>query len=191
VVGRLRDRTSINTFDLPTEAQWEYASRAGCELSVNIGMDCTAESVNMVGRNTNNRNDGKGDASLTLVTHVGLYIPNAVGIYDMLGNAAEWCVDAYSEKIGLNDNIDPVGGEADGTWNIYNELLYINRVTKGGGVIATEYGSGFIPGIVDSMHSGNQLGFFDYNYSRSASRVTANEATRYLRCGFRVLFIAE
>jgi len=86
-VGRLRARTGLNV-DLPTEAQWEFACRAG-STTIYSG-DCW---------NGYNSDD---------TTHpVGMRIPNAWGLYDMTGNVWEWCLN-YHGSLG-NGLTDPVG----------------------------------------------------------------------------------
>lgn len=109
--GKLRSRTGV-TFDLPTEAQWEYACRAGTDSSLNSGKDISdlgaCAEVNEVARNYHNRNDGKGGYSED--TEVGLYLPNAWGLYDMHGNVSEWCLDWWQDDLSSNLAIDPVGG---------------------------------------------------------------------------------
>ena len=198
-VGLLRSRTPIKTFDLPTEAQWELASKGKCIKSVNVGLDCSSASVNTVGRNINNRSDGMGDASSTTTTYVGLYMPNAFGLYDMLGNAAEWCVDAYRSNLGTSAVTNPKGGTAN--VESYNKA-WIYRVIKGGGVIG---GGGQYLGI---WYFGTLCGnvynnsFMPYDASRSASRATTvtghgssgqdtGESTASIKCGFRVMCYAE
>ena len=88
-VGRLQARTGLN-FDLPTEAQWEYACRAGTTSKYNNGGD-TENDLKLLGRYSGNKSDGKGGYSQH--TKVGSYLPNAWGLYDMSGNAWEWCLD--------------------------------------------------------------------------------------------------
>ena len=89
-------------FDLPTEAQWEYACRAGCGLDHYDGSPNSATddaTLNRMGRQRGN--SGRGSAAVdvlaksleTYTARVGEYLPNAWGLYDMLGNVSEWCKD--------------------------------------------------------------------------------------------------
>ncbi len=113
-MGKLRTLTGYN-FDLPTEAQWEYASRAGTITALNSGKNLTATSFcpNMakVGRYYYNRTDGKGGYSLD--TTVGSYQGNNWGLYDMHGNVYEWCLDWYQSDLGTSPVTDPVGASSD------------------------------------------------------------------------------
>ena len=112
VLGKLRSRTGLN-FDLPTEAQWEYACRAGTTSTYNNGGD-SEDDLKMVGRYSKNVSDGNGGYSRSY-TVVGSYLPNAWGLYDMHGNVYEWCLDrCTSELKGLQeDMIDPKGIKTD------------------------------------------------------------------------------
>ena len=108
-MGKLRARTGL-CFDLPTEAQWEYACRAGTKSAYNNGSD-KEEALLKLGRFALNqkargwwesdaafarhRPDEKGGHS-NHHTVVGSYLPNAWGLYDMHGNVWEWCEDLYS-----------------------------------------------------------------------------------------------
>jgi len=92
-LGVLRCKTS-QAFDLPTEAQWEYACRAGTSSKYNNGGSAVEDLV-VLARCGDNWNDGKGGYSMWYTT-VGAYAPNAWGLYDMHGNAREWCRDRYS-----------------------------------------------------------------------------------------------
>jgi formylglycine-generating enzyme required for sulfatase activity len=119
-LGKLRAKTGL-AFDLPTEAQWEYACRAGTTTALNSGKNLTDvyECPNMmeVGRYNYNRSDGKGDCIEH--TRVGIYLPNAWGLYDMHGNVWEWCLDWFGE---LTSPLADPKGASTGT----------NRVDRGG-----------------------------------------------------------
>ncbi len=125
-MGKLRTKTGL-IFDLPTEAQWEYACRAGTVTALNSGQDLTAtfSDANMteVGRYYSNKSDGKGGDS-TAHTKVGSYRPNAWGLYDMHGNVDEWCLDWLNryEEAAVEDPLGPTEGALHvrvlrgGTW---------------------------------------------------------------------------
>ncbi len=80
-------------FTLPTEAQWEYACRAGTTTPFNTGDKLTTDQANYNG-NYPYKNYPKGKY-LEETTPVGSYSPNAWGLYDMHGNVWEWCQDCY------------------------------------------------------------------------------------------------
>ncbi|MBR5623744.1 formylglycine-generating enzyme family protein [bacterium] len=109
-IGQLRKKAG-NIFDLPTEAQWEYACRAGTATALNSGKDLSnrfeCQEMSEVGRYSRDYFDGKGGYKQH--TTVGSYLPNAWGLYDMHGNVYEWCLDWFSSYEG--DAIDPKGGE--------------------------------------------------------------------------------
>ena len=108
-LGILRAKTD-QPFDLPTEAQWEYACRAGTTSALNDGNNLTNSyedgNMNKLGRYDYNANDGKGGFSEH--TTVGSYMPNAWGLYDMHGNVWEWCLDWW-ERWNGDPVTDPKG----------------------------------------------------------------------------------
>jgi formylglycine-generating enzyme required for sulfatase activity len=83
-------------FRLPTEAEWEYACRAGSTTRFYFGDD--EEQLNQYGWYQNN--------SMDKFQKVGQKLPNAWGLYDMLGNVAEWALDHYEanyfEQLGAS-----------------------------------------------------------------------------------------
>ena len=110
-MGILRAKTGL-TFDLPTDAQWEYACRAGTTTALNSGKNLinatTDASMAAVGRYAGNTGDGKGGYSGQHTT-VGSYLPNNWGLYDMHGNVMELCLDWFLDGLGGNAVVDPVG----------------------------------------------------------------------------------
>ena len=101
-VGRLRERTGLDALDLPTEAEWEYAARAGSEGPTTDGALVSLEArLVALGRYDGNRG-GETHAD------VGSYRPNARGLYDVQGNVFEWCLDRY-DGAKKGDATDPVG----------------------------------------------------------------------------------
>lgn len=101
-LGLLFTKTGLD-FDLPSEAQWEFAARAGngegywgngSKMSIAANKDVNLAKL---GRYQYNREDGQTRAI------VGSYAPNAWGLYDVHGNVWEWCLDRYADNItGLN-----------------------------------------------------------------------------------------
>lgn len=105
-VGVLRKKTGIADFDLPTEAQWEYACRAGTVTDFNDGKDMledSGEAIEAISKIARFNSD-LGDLSCEDVgtevgtAEIGSYKPNSWGLYDMHGNVAEFCADANSPR---------------------------------------------------------------------------------------------
>ena len=112
-MGKLRAKTGLSTFDLPTESQWECACRAGTATALNSGKNLTASencpNMSEVGRYYYNGGGGytqNGDTSVA-TAKIGSYLPNAWGLYDMHGNVLEWCLDWYGTYPGSAQ--DPEG----------------------------------------------------------------------------------
>lgn len=89
-------------FDLPTEAQWEYACRAGKTTALNNGQNLT-DRENCP--NLNGWYSGNSNGKTQLVGRRG---ENAWGLYDMHGNVWEWCRDRYADY-DLKATFDPTG----------------------------------------------------------------------------------
>ena len=107
-IGKFQHHVNGMRFDLPTEAQWEYACRAGTVTALNNGKDLDSSGNNLseVGRWDNNKTDGNGGYAEHTV--VGSYRPNAWGLFDMHGNSWEPCLDWASNDIAF-DCEDPEG----------------------------------------------------------------------------------
>lgn len=88
------------TFRLPTEAQWEYAGRAGSTTLYSFGND--PEELSKYGNC-----EGSGD-HFDVPAPVGTFAPNIWGLFDMQGNVSEWVEDWY-EPYGLLPQTDPSG----------------------------------------------------------------------------------
>lgn len=122
-LGILREKAGLE-FDLPTEAQWEYACRAGTTTALNNGMDLTNvkidSEVNKLGRYWFNDNNCAESSLPTgeLIAHsaVGSYLPNAWGLYDMHGNVWEWCLDWYDKY--PNDEVRDYKGAEKGLYRV-------------------------------------------------------------------------
>lgn len=117
-IGLLRKRTSYKGIDLPTEAQWEYAYRHGKDPNRDDDLQPRPRS---------------DDVNGISVKTVGLGNPNPIGLYDMQGNALEWCLDKPGGGMD-SPCIDPVGADHD----VHGEL---QRVLRGGssGIRYVEY----------------------------------------------------
>ena len=111
-LGRLRTLTGgVFAFDLPCEAQWEFAARAG-NGDGHLGRTDTAVTNADLSRVARNKYNGgqkdwqeppKDVGPEYATANVGTYLPNDWGIYDTLGNVAEWCLDWYQSDITGND----------------------------------------------------------------------------------------
>lgn len=78
---------SVSDYRLPTEAEWEYACRAGTTTAYSFGSEITAKDANY------------RESDMFKPVAVGSYKPNAFGLYDMHGNVWEWCEDWYEEYV--------------------------------------------------------------------------------------------
>lgn len=159
----LRQRTGLK-FDLPTEAQWEYACRAGTAGAWNNGTTIvsTGSDANMslLGRYSGNTSNGTStdrNCNTNLnTTLVGSFLPNAWGLYDMHGNIIEYCLDRISNTpktsdLGALPVTDP-RGVAD---------VLANRVFRGGGCSSPASGcrSSYRTGISYSNQTHARFGF--------------------------------
>ena len=152
-MGRLRARTG-QAFDLPTEAQWEYACRAGTTTALNSGYNLTNVNADArmaeVGRYQYNHPGGYSSSSSVSTdggtAKAGSYLPNAWGLYDMHGNVWEWCLDWYvSSPAGALDPPGAVSGssrvERGGSW--YSCCARLCRsASRGGDNPSGRYGNG-------------------------------------------------
>ena len=109
-MGRIRARTGLGDFDLPTEAQWEYACRAGTTTAYSYGGSANGDYMWYSSSSSSQTHD------------VGTKKANAWGLYDMHGNVWEWCLDWYASNLGTAGVTDPKGASSGSL-----------RVRRGGG----------------------------------------------------------
>jgi len=119
-------RETKQEYRLPSEAEWEYACRAGTTTPFYFGETITGKLANHNASNTY-ADEPKGEYRKE-TTPVGQFPPNAFGLYDMHGNVWEWCADTWHDNYdgaptdgsvwtkNRNDNRSPLRG---GSW--YND----------------------------------------------------------------------
>lgn len=157
----LTEQTGRN-YRLPSEAEWEYACRAGTAAPFHFGARITTEKANFNGNHTYN---GSAEGSYRKMTlPVGSFPPNAFGLYDMHGNVWEWCEDAWHDSY----TGAPTNGSA---W-------------EGGKV-------GLLAGLLGAKAKGSRVlrggsWYFAPRYCRAASRYGYPLGLRGRYVGFRV-----
>ncbi len=107
------------TFRLPTEAEWEYACRAGTMTRYSFGDSLENADKYMWWEGNNGLNGTK---------EVGLKMPNPWGLYDMHGNVLEWCEDRWELPNNRGPQIDPQGPSSGSSFF----FLWTNRAFRGG-----------------------------------------------------------
>ncbi len=117
-------RLTGKEYRLPSEAEWEYACRAGTTTPFHFGETITSELANYNASQTYAQ-EAKGEYTKQ-TTPVGQFPPNAFGLYDMHGNIWEWCADNWHDNYegaptdgsawtqGGDDNLSPLRG---GSWD--------------------------------------------------------------------------
>ena len=117
---KLIQKTGKN-YRLPSEAEWEYACRAGTKTPFSFGDNITTDLVNYDGNYPyNSAPKGKYRQE---TTDVGTFPPNAFGLYDMHGNVCEWCEDDWHENY--------INAPKDGSaWN--SQSGSVRRLLRGG-----------------------------------------------------------
>lgn len=100
-------------YTLPTEAQWEYACRAGTTRAFNNEKNIPTEDQMMIESCPNLDEVGWYKYNSNKTTHpAGQKQPNAWGLYDMHGNVSEWCLDVYWSTYPSTPVTDPTGADS-------------------------------------------------------------------------------
>ncbi|WP_338023070.1 formylglycine-generating enzyme family protein [Argonema galeatum] len=136
--ARLSIKTG-KTYRLPSEAEWEYACRAGTTTPFYFGETITTDLANYNGSSIYG-SEWKGiDRQQT--TDVGSFPPNAFGLYDMHGNVWEWCADSYHENYNgatSDGSVWESGGNnirlvRGGSW--FNSPAYCRSASRNSGAL--------------------------------------------------------
>lgn len=144
-LARWLSKTEQRVYQLPTEAQWEYAARAGVRTRYPHGDDPAGlvAVANIFDAHAKPlwpdfaAHAAAGDDGYAFTAPVASFQPNAFGLYDMLGNAWEWTQDFHDETYYARSPVDDPQGPADGsvyvrrggswhTWPLYARLSYRN-----------------------------------------------------------------
>ena len=149
-------------YRLPTEAEWEYACRAGTTTPFHFGETITPSLVNYNG-NYPYANAPKGEYRRQTVD-VNNFTPNTWGLHQMHGNVWEWCLDEYTDNYSKKtSNLKNNGGEPSGDMNV-NDNDNRSYLLRGGSWI------------------------YDAIYCRSAYRSRYIAQNQIDLSGFRVVF---
>jgi len=158
---RISNKTG-KEYRLPSEAEWEYACRAGTTTTFHFGETITPELVNYDGNNP--YGDAPKGKYRQKTTEVGSFkLANAFGLYDMHGNVWEWCADDW------HDNYEGAPTDA---------AIWINEIMN--------YEA---PETLKLLRGGSWLS--DAGYCRSAYRIKYSASFHYSDSGFRFVCVVR
>jgi formylglycine-generating enzyme required for sulfatase activity len=154
---RLSERGGLR-YTLPSEAQWEYACRAGTTTPFSFGETLTPDIANYDGNYTYEA--GPKGSYRKETTTVADFPANAWGLHDMHGNVLEWCLDVWHP----NHQGAPIDGSSRGD-GIGSNSPEIRRLLRGGSWIysprycRSAYRGGWLPGLRASVVGFRLCGF--------------------------------
>jgi len=148
LIAKLNQTESVDVYRLPTEAEWEYACRAGTTTRWSFGED-----LNKLGEYAWHHGNTRVVTVDEMYAHpVGTKLPNPWGLYDMHGNVWEWVQD-FKGPYPTDPQTDPAGPAwssnghivRGGAWAPFGYPRYLrsaNRVSEGGLSVERSYGIG-------------------------------------------------
>jgi formylglycine-generating enzyme required for sulfatase activity len=153
-------RYTKREYRLPSEAEWEYACRAGTTTAFHFGETISTDLANYCGTNEEYGAYGRGEKGVygKETNDVGLFSPNQFGLHDMHGNVWEWCMDDWHDNYEKAPN--------DGSAWLKNVKTASSKVFRGGSWS------------------------YDPRNCRSAYRFIITRAARDSNVGFRVVCCA-
>jgi sulfatase modifying factor 1 len=134
---------------LPTEAEWEYACRAGTITAFNTGESIDSSQANF-------KPDDDMGIFIGMTLPVGSFAPNNWGLYDMHGNVNEWCSDWYS-PYSTNEFYNPKGGSS-GLLRIFRGGSWVNNKENCG----SSFRGAFLPEYCEDGNTGIRLATFRF-----------------------------
>ncbi|MBM4041016.1 MAG: hypothetical protein FJ290_21155 [Planctomycetes bacterium] len=157
-----RLQRGARVFRFPTEAEWEYACRAGttteypwgngirgCARHSNVADESAEEGIPGI-----EHAQGERDGSVHTAP-VGSYEPNAWGLYDMIGNVQEWCQDYYSRTYYSTSPVDDPPGPPRGRDRVSRGGCWASKPTS----CRSAFRMGIPPGLDETNRSAmNMLG---------------------------------
>jgi formylglycine-generating enzyme required for sulfatase activity len=155
-IAKLNAKNDGYEYRLPSEAEWEYASRAGksTPFSLGDGNNLSSDLANFDGRHP--FRDAPKGRYLESTTAVGSYPPNPFGLFDLNGNVWEWCEDIYQE------NYEGLG--TDGSANL-SQGDSNSRILRGGGWV--NIGNGVRSAVRLGMSSSTRLHYYGFRVAVS------------------------